>query len=308
MSPAGIRTETPLLSSPLRLTVRAVPGDCRGVGRACRPAGPVGPPGATGPARADGSDRRNRRNGRDRPCRSGGCNRRDRPDRFDGRDWPRRSSGCNRRDRSGTASRPTGATGATGAIGPAGPAGATGAIDPARPAGPDRRNWRNRCDWPRRSGGCSRASRADRRDWTGGCNGASRPGGQRGATLVAGTPVTSAANAPVNTTVTATASCSAGHVALGGGALVTTTAAQKSRAILTASYPSAAATWTAVGVSNAALGAGNHHDGDRLRAVQPIGPPATVASHSLANTSRQSAYWSPQECKRDSVSPSEARC
>jgi hypothetical protein len=47
-------------------------------------------------------------------------------------------------------------------------------------------------------------------------------------------------------------------VALGGGAQVTTTAAQKERAVLTSSYPSAAATWTAVGVvSTAALGAGN---------------------------------------------------
>ena len=128
---------------------------------------------------------------------------------------------------------PAGPTGATGAIGPVGPAGATGAIGPAGPTG------------------------ATGPAGPTGATGPAGPAGNSGASLVAGTPVTSAVNAAVNTTVTATASCSAGHVALGGGALVTTTAAQKSRAVLTASYPSAAATWTAVGVSTAALGAGN---------------------------------------------------
>jgi len=52
---------------------------------------------------------------------------------------------------------------------------------------------------------------------------------------------TSAVNAPVNTLTTASASCPAGTVLLGGGAQITTTAAQKSRAILVSSYPSAAA-------------------------------------------------------------------
>jgi hypothetical protein len=37
-------------------------------------------------------------------------------------------------------------------------------------------------------------------------------------------------------------------VLLGGGALVTTTTAQKERAQLVSSYPSSASTWTAVGV------------------------------------------------------------
>jgi hypothetical protein len=46
-------------------------------------------------------------------------------------------------------------------------------------------------------------------------------------------------------------------VLLGGGALVTTTAAQKERAQLIASYPSAVGTWTAQGVvAIAGLGAG----------------------------------------------------
>jgi hypothetical protein len=74
---------------------------------------------------------------------------------------------------------------------------------------------------------------------------------------VTGTPVTSVANAARDTTVTATATCPAGKVALGGGGRVTTTAAQKERALLVASYPSAVGTWTAIGVvSTAALGAG----------------------------------------------------
>jgi hypothetical protein len=46
-------------------------------------------------------------------------------------------------------------------------------------------------------------------------------------------------------------------VLLGGGALVTTTAAQKERAQLVSSYPSAVNQWTAIGVvAINALGAG----------------------------------------------------
>jgi hypothetical protein len=61
----------------------------------------------------------------------------------------------------------------------------------------------------------------------------------------------------VNTLTTASVSCPAGTVLLGGGAEITTTAAQKNRAELVSSYPSAADTWTAIGVANANLGAGN---------------------------------------------------
>jgi hypothetical protein len=68
---------------------------------------------------------------------------------------------------------------------------------------------------------------------------------------------TSAANAARNVLTTATATCPAGTVLLGGGGEVTTTAAQKERAQLVSSFPSAATTWTAVGVvAIAALGAG----------------------------------------------------
>jgi hypothetical protein len=48
--------------------------------------------------------------------------------------------------------------------------------------------------------------------------------------------------------ITATATCPADKVLLGGGANVTTTAPQKERAQLVGSYPSSAGTWTAVGV------------------------------------------------------------
>jgi hypothetical protein len=58
--------------------------------------------------------------------------------------------------------------------------------------------------------------------------------------------------------VTATATCAAGNVLLGGGALVTTTVAQKERVDLTASYPSAVNVWTAIGVVGIAnLGTGH---------------------------------------------------
>ena len=60
--------------------------------------------------------------------------------------------------------------------------------------------------------------------------------------------MTSAPNASRNTFVTGTATCPPGKAVLGGGASVTTTAAQKERAQLVSSYPSSASTWTAVGV------------------------------------------------------------
>jgi hypothetical protein len=68
--------------------------------------------------------------------------------------------------------------------------------------------------------------------------------------------VTSAANAPRNTLVTATATC-ASTVLLGGGGQVTTTSANADRAVLVASYPSSATVWTVVAVVNqGTLGSG----------------------------------------------------
>jgi hypothetical protein len=73
---------------------------------------------------------------------------------------------------------------------------------------------------------------------------------------VVGAPVTSAVNAPRHTLVTATATCASG-VVLGGGGQVTTTSANKDRAVLVASYPSTPTVWTVTGVvATAALGAG----------------------------------------------------
>ena len=69
--------------------------------------------------------------------------------------------------------------------------------------------------------------------------------------------MTSAANAPRNTLITASATCPAGKVLLGGGGSVTTTAPQKERATLVASYPATADAWTAIGVVGiSALGVG----------------------------------------------------
>ena len=69
---------------------------------------------------------------------------------------------------------------------------------------------------------------------------------------------TSAANAARNVLTTATATCPAGKVLLGGGAQITTTATQKERAVLVSSYASSATAWTAVGVvAITALGAAN---------------------------------------------------
>jgi Collagen triple helix repeat (20 copies) len=118
----------------------------------------------------------------------------------------------------------TGATGVTGAMGPPGPSGPAGAAGAIGPQGPP---------------------------------GAQGPAGPTGSQLVAGTPVTSPANAARNSLLTATASCPAGTVVLGGGGVVTTTSAQKERVHLTASYPTSTTTWSATGVVGiAALGAG----------------------------------------------------
>ena len=67
---------------------------------------------------------------------------------------------------------------------------------------------------------------------------------------------TSAANAARNVFTSATATCPAGKVLLGGGARVTTTSTAE-RAQLVSSYASGAASWTATGVvAITALGAG----------------------------------------------------
>jgi hypothetical protein len=121
-----------------------------------------------------------------------------------------------------------GGAGPQGPAGPAGPPGSTGSAGPAGPPGP-----------------------------AGPAGPAGTPG-PAGAQRVTGTAVLSGVNAARNTVVTASVTCPAGTVVLGGGGLVTTTAAQKERALLVSTYPSADDTWTAQGVvAIAALGAGN---------------------------------------------------
>jgi hypothetical protein len=66
--------------------------------------------------------------------------------------------------------------------------------------------------------------------------------------------VTSATGSSQGSQITATATCDAGSVLLGGGAEVTTNdAARRERVTLTASYPSSTTTWTAVGTAISTL-------------------------------------------------------
>jgi hypothetical protein len=70
--------------------------------------------------------------------------------------------------------------------------------------------------------------------------------------------VSSAANAPAGTIVTASVSCPAGTVVLGGGARVTVSAAtQNQRVVLRASYPSSTTAWTAEAIVITTLTGGN---------------------------------------------------
>jgi hypothetical protein len=74
---------------------------------------------------------------------------------------------------------------------------------------------------------------------------------------VNGTPVVSAAGAAGNTLVTATATCPAGKVLLGGGGRVSTTDPTIAKAAMPQSYPSSTTTWTAVGLVQLSLSAGD---------------------------------------------------
>ncbi|HMC56145.1 MAG TPA: hypothetical protein VKH19_13275 [Gemmatimonadaceae bacterium] len=68
-------------------------------------------------------------------------------------------------------------------------------------------------------------------------------------TITTGTTQSSAANAANSTIVTATASCPAGKSLFGGGGrVVTSNGTNPGKVAIQQSYPSAATTWTAVGV------------------------------------------------------------
>jgi Collagen triple helix repeat (20 copies) len=79
-------------------------------------------------------------------------------------------------------------------------------------------------------------------------NSAVSAGGVRGAntvTIVTGTAVAFAGSAAVGATVTATATCASGTL-MGGGANITGNSTSNHMAVVTASYPSATSTWTAI--------------------------------------------------------------
>jgi hypothetical protein len=85
---------------------------------------------------------------------------------------------------------------------------------------------------------------------------------------VTGTPTTAVSPA-AGTLVTATVTCAAGKVVLGGGALVTVSSAALEQFVaLRTSYPSAADTWTAVAVVMASL---------------PIGQSTSVTAYALCS-------------------------
>jgi hypothetical protein len=80
-----------------------------------------------------------------------------------------------------------------------------------------------------------------------GTKGATGSAGSSGSTLVPGTPVVSALGAAQDTLVTATASCAAGKVLLGGGGSVTTTDPQKRKVAMQISQPLTPTTWSVTG-------------------------------------------------------------
>ena len=122
------------------------------------------------------------------------------------------------------ATGPTGAKGATGLTGIQGPAGATGARGPVGAIG---------------------------------ATGATRTSGTVVAsTTTSGTPVLSAIDAPVGTSVTATATCPQGQFALGGGAQVSAPGLSNGSVTLRSSYPTSTNGWRAVGSVIAPLGTG----------------------------------------------------
>jgi Collagen triple helix repeat (20 copies) len=136
-----------------------------------------------------------------------------------------------------------GATGAQGAQGVPGPQGLTGPQGPAGPRGA-----------PGVTGKQGAAGPA-------GAAGARGPVGATGAsgtiassTAVSGAAVLSGVDAPVGTAVTATATCPAGEVALGGGAQVTAPGTSAKDVALRSSFPTSANGWRATGSVIAPLG------------------------------------------------------
>lgn len=143
---------------------------------------------------------------------------------------------------------PQGATGLQGSTGPQGIQGVPGPQGPAGSAGP---------------AGAKGATGLTGMQGPAGATGARGAAGAAGAsgTVVAstttpGTPVLSAIDAPVGTSVTATATCPQGQFALGGGAQVSAPGLTAKSVALRSSYPTTTNGWRAVGSVIAPLSAG----------------------------------------------------
>jgi hypothetical protein len=156
------------------------------------------------------------------------------------------------------------ATGTQGPVGPAGPRGFPGPTGPQGPVG------------PAGAAGTKGAATSTGPAGPTGPTGPTGPAGPRGASGVAtssvvdGTAVNSIADPSTGTTTSATASCPAGRVLLGGGGQVTRTTVTSTSSSTTAtstatsgtgvalfsSYPATARAWKAVGVVTGPLAAG----------------------------------------------------
>ncbi len=146
----------------------------------------------------------------------------------------------------------------------AGPQGATGLQGVNRASGSPRRAWTSRASRGNGAGGSEGGNRPYRPARSRGTTAPGRVGaGATGAsgtivasTTTSGTPVLSAIDPPVGTSVTATASCPHGEFALGGGAQVSAPGLSNKSVTLRSSYPTSTNGWRAVGSLIAPLGTG----------------------------------------------------
>ena len=141
-----------------------------------------------------------------------------------------------------------GAPGAQGVQGVPGPQGLQGNPGPTGPAGP-----KGATGLTGKQGSPGLAGPA-------GAQGVPGPAGTSGtivaSSAVSGTTVLSAADPPVGTTVTATASCPQGEILLGGGAQVSVPGTASKNVALRSSFPAGANGWRAVASVIGPLGAG----------------------------------------------------
>lgn len=188
------------------------PSGPAGAAGASGPQGPSGPAGATGPSGPSGAA------GATGPEGATGAQGPSGPQGAAGPSGPQGAAG------------PSGPQGPAGPSGPSGPQGATGNQGAAGPSGPQ---------GPSGPAGLSITGPS-------GPSGPSGPAGNSGSTRVAGTTATSANNPNTGTTLTSTATCAAGKVILGGGAVAAVSdVSQTGKIGLLQSYPSSTTVWTA---------------------------------------------------------------